>query len=220
MTTSLFYSLCIFLPLLATAVALRLGGWWRRLYVLGARLLLGALMLGGGLYKLSENHIPGLMGPPVNHAWLAKQGLVLFAQFIGVAQLLIGVLLLTRRFALLGAVLLVPMWLNIIFLTWSQNWVGTPWLTSGFLVLTIGLLLHDFDRLRWVLYPPQDEQALRAVPWLTAGAGPETLWWLGIGIILVGSLLYFISLQVMLTTMAAGAGLLLAMLVWEWRQRA
>ncbi|WP_054413874.1 hypothetical protein [Hymenobacter sp. DG25A] len=220
MSTSLFYSLCILLPLIATAVALRLGGWWRRLYVFGARLLLGAFMLGGGLYKLSENHIPGLMGPPMNHAWLAEQGLVLFAQFIGVAQLLIGLLLLTRRFALLGAVLLVPMWLNIIFLTWSQNWVGTPWLTSGFLVLTSGLLLHDFDRLRWVLYPPQDAAALRALPWRTAGAVPEALWWLGIGVILLGSLLYFISLSVMLTTMAIGAVLLLAILVWEWRQRA
>ncbi|WP_156126251.1 hypothetical protein [Hymenobacter sp. DG25B] len=218
--TDLLYALMIVLPLLATALALWAGGWWRHLYVFGARLLLGALMLGGGLYKLSENHIPGLMGPPMNHAWLTAQGLVLFAQFIGVAQLLIGVLLLTRRFALLGAVLLVPMWLNIIFLTWSQNWVGTPWLTTGFLVLTIGLLLHDFNRLRWVLYPPQDAAALRALPWRTGGAGLETLWWLGIGILLLGSLLYFISLQIMVVTMAAGAALLLAALVWEWRMRA
>lgn len=85
--------------------------------MVGARLLLGALMLGGGLYKLSDNQLPGLMGPPMNHAFLAEHGLELFAQFVGVAQLLIGLLLLTGRFALLGALMLVPMWTGIIMLT-------------------------------------------------------------------------------------------------------
>ena len=154
MATYILYATILLLPVLATAVALLAGGWWRRAYVLGARFLLGVLMLGGGLYKLFDNHLWALMGPPVDHAFLAKHSLEIFAQFIGVAQLLIGILLLTDRFSLLGAVLLVPMWLNIIFLTWSQHWQGTPFLTTGFLVLTLGLLLHDYTRLKWLIYPP------------------------------------------------------------------
>lgn len=210
------YALLLLLPLLATILALRLGGWWRRAYVLGCRLLLGAFMLGGGLYKLSDNHLPGLMGPPMNHAFLTEHGLVLYAQFIGVAQLLIGFLLLTGRFALLGAVLLVPMWLNIIFLTWSLNWTGTPWLTTGFLILTLGLLLHDFQRLKFVLYPPRQMAPLPA--WHTAGPGPEALWWLGLGVVLTGSLLYAWSLTMMLSIMALGTALVLGASIWSWQR--
>ncbi|MDB5235946.1 MAG: DoxX family rane protein [Hymenobacter sp.] len=213
---ALLYSLMIVLPIVATAVAFWAGGWLRRLYVLGARLLLGALMLGGGLYKLSDNHIPGLMGPPMNHAFLAKYGLEIFGQFIGVAQLLIGLLLLSGRFALLGAVLLVPMWLNIIFLTWSQHWTGTPFLVTGFLVLTLGLLLHDFPRLKWLFYPPADAPALRAQRLETAPLRVELLWWLGAGVVMAGSLLYPVSLRAMTGTMLAGAALLLAATTWHY----
>ncbi|WP_073282408.1 DoxX family membrane protein [Hymenobacter psychrotolerans] len=204
----------ILLPILATVVALWAGGWWRRLYVTGARLLLGALMLGGGLYKLSDNHIPGLMGPPINHAFLAEHSLEIFAQFIGVAQLLTGLLLLTGRFALLGAVLLVPMWLNIIFLTWSQHWPGTPFLVTGFLVLNIGLLLHDYARLKWLLYPPADAAALQAQPLQTGPLPAEGLWWLGAGLVVAGSLLYPVSFHLMLATMLGGLLVLLAAGLW------
>ncbi|MCC3151673.1 DoxX family membrane protein [Hymenobacter sp. BT770] len=213
---ALFYALCILLPVVATGVGLVAGGPWRRVYVLGSRLLLGALMLGGGLYKLSDNHIPGLMGPPMNHAFLAKYSLEIFAQFIGVAQLLIGLLLLSGRFALLGAVLLVPMWLNIIFLTWSQHWVGTPFLTTGFLVLNLGLLLHDYPRLKWLLYPPADAPALRAQRLQTAPRPVELLWWLGAGVVVIGSLLYPVSLRTMTSTMLLGATLLLGATAWHY----
>ncbi|MCC2548007.1 hypothetical protein LJY25_16280 [Hymenobacter sp. BT175] len=207
---ALLYLLMILLPVLATAVALAAGGWLRRAYVFSSRLLLGALMLGGGLYKLSDNQIRGLMGPPMNHAFLAANGLEIFAQFIGVAQFTIGLLLLTGRFALLGAVMLVPMWVGIVMLTWSQHWTGTPYLTTGFLVLTIGLLLHDFDRLKWLVYPPAHPAVLRQERLRTGPVGLELLWWLGAAIMLVGSLLYPVSLEVMKGTMVAGLAVLLA----------
>ncbi|AII51232.1 hypothetical protein N008_04455 [Hymenobacter sp. APR13] len=213
----------IVLPLLATAVAFWAGGWWRRLYVGGARLLLGALMLGGGLYKLSDNHLPGLMGPPMDHAFLAKHSLEIFARFIGVAQLLIGLLLLTGRFALLGALMLVPMWVGIVMLTWSQHWTGTPYLTLGFLILTLGLLLHDYHRLKYVLYPPAQPETIRVVPLRTGPRSLEALWWLGVAVFMGGSLLYPVSLRMMVGTMLAGLLLLLAaggLLLWRRRTAA
>lgn len=78
-TPTLGYCLIILLPLLATAGAFWLGGWWRQAFVLGTRLLLGALMLGGGLFKLSDNRFWALMGPPVNHTFLARNSLEIFA---------------------------------------------------------------------------------------------------------------------------------------------
>ena len=49
----------------------------------------------------SDDHIRGrlVMGPPLNHELLAKYSLEGFAQFIGVAQLIIGLLLLTGMWA-------------------------------------------------------------------------------------------------------------------------
>ena len=217
MTPTLGYALAILLPVLATAVAFRLSGWWWRAYVLGARLLLGVLMLGGGLYKLSDNHLRGIMGPPVDHVFLAKYGLELFAQFIGVAQLLTGLLLLTHRFALLGAIMLVPMWLNIIFLTWSQHWTGTPFLVAGFLVLNLGLLLHDYQRLKLLLYPPAQPAALQALPLQTGPVPTEALWWLGVAVLVAGSLLYPVSFLLMKATMLSGL-LLLAGAGWRLRK--
>ncbi len=214
---ALGYALVILLPLLATAGAFWRGGWWWRAYVWGARLLLGALMLGGGLYKLSDNHLRGLMGPPVDHVFLAEHSLEIFAQFIGVAQLITGLLLLTHRFALLGAVVLVPMWLNIIFLTWSQHWVGTPFLVSGLLVLNLGLLLHDYQRLKLLFYPPAQPAALQALPLQTGPALTEALWWLGVGVVVAGSLLYPVSFLLMKATMLSGL-LLLAGAGWRLRK--
>ena len=214
---TLLYLSVIIVPLLATVGAFWLGGRWRRTYVLGARLLLGVLMLGGGLYKLSDNHLRGLMGPPINHVFLARSGLEIFAQFIGVAQLLTGLLLLTHRFSLLGAVLLVPMWLNIIFLTWSQHWVGTPFLVSGFLVLNLGLLRHDYQRLKLLLYPPAQPAALQALALQTGPAPTEALWWLGVGVVVAGSLLYPVSFGLMKATMLSGL-LLLAGAGWRLRK--
>ncbi|SFQ59884.1 hypothetical protein [Hymenobacter arizonensis] len=213
---AIFYVLCILVPVIATAVALVAGGPLRRLYVGGSRLLLGALMLGGGLYKLSDNHLPGLMGPPLDHAFLAEHSLEIFAQFIGVAQLLIGLLLLSVRFSLLGAVLMVPMWLNIIFLTWSQHWTGTPFLTTGFLVLNIGLLLHDYPRLKWLLYPPADAAGFQTQRLYTAPLPIEILWWLGIAVVIIGGLLYRISLRTMTSTMLLGAAILVGATVWHY----
>lgn len=218
-----FYGLTVALPILAVAISLRAGGWLRQLYLVGVRLLLGALMLGGGLYKLSDNHIPGLMGPPMDHALLTKHGLLLFAQFIGVAQLLIGLLLLTGRFALLGALLLVPMWVGIVMLTWSQHWQGTPWLTTGFLILTLGLLLHDYQRLKFIFYPPAQPALVHEQRLHTGPLRLEMLWWLGAATFMGGSLLYSVSLRVMVAVMLAGLLLLLlsaGLLLWRRRRTA
>ncbi|WBO84864.1 DoxX family membrane protein [Hymenobacter yonginensis] len=222
-----FYILTVVLPILAVALTLWTGGWLRRVYLISVRLLLGAFMLSAGLYKLSDNQIPWLMGPPMNHTLLAKYGLQLFAQFIGVAQLIIGLLLLTGRFALLGALMLVPIWAGIIMFTWSQDWQGvedwrgTPSLVCGFLILTLGLLLHDYHRLKYVLYPPAQPETIRAVPLRTGPRSLEALWWLGVAIFMGGSLLYPVSLRVMVGTMLAGLLLLLAaggLLLWRRRR--
>ena len=114
------------------------------------RIFLGILFLSAGLGKLIPG-FPGLMGPPWLEEALAKYDLALFARFIAYSQILIGWLLLSRRFATLGAIMLLPMLLNILVVTISQNWRGTPYVVSVFLLMNLWLLAADFHRLKFLI---------------------------------------------------------------------
>ena len=65
-----------------------------------------------------------------------------------------GLLLLTQRFAMLGAVLFVGIIANIFVITISYNFGGTPVITGLMLLGTLGLLLWDWNRLRVLLNLP------------------------------------------------------------------
>lgn len=113
-------------------------------------IFLGFVFFGGGMSKLwCEHKFPGLIGP----VWLAERleeyGLGLFGQFIAVAQITIGFMLITPRYRTLGAVMLVPMIVNILMVTVSMQWRGTPYVLGFFLLLNTGLLLHDAP---WLLH--------------------------------------------------------------------
>lgn len=84
-------------------------------------------------------------------------------------------------------------------------------------MLTLGLLLHDYHRLKYLLYPPTQPETIRAVPLRTGPRGAELLWWLGVGIFGGGSVLYSVSLGAMLAGMLTGLLLLLAASGWQWR---
>ncbi|MFC5272074.1 hypothetical protein [Adhaeribacter terreus] len=114
------------------------------------RVFLGFLFFTAGMSKLVPG-FPGLMGPVWLEASLAKYDLALFARFIAYSQILIGWLLLSRRFATLGAIMLLPMLLNILLITISQNWRGTPYVVSVFLLMNIWLLAADFHKLKFLI---------------------------------------------------------------------
>ena len=68
------------------------------------------------------------MGPADLENTLAPYGLATYARFIALSETGIGLLLLTRRFATLGALFLAPMLINILVLTASLHWRGTPYM--------------------------------------------------------------------------------------------
>ena len=125
------------------------------------RIFLGILFLTAGLGKMVPG-FPGLMGPPWLEEVLVKYDLALFARFIAYSQILIGWLLLSRRFATIGAIMLLPMLLNILVVTISQNWRGTPYVVSIFLVMNLWLLAADFHRLKFLI--TDDIAALKPLP--------------------------------------------------------
>jgi len=162
-------------------------------YVYAIRCFLGCVFLFSGLAKLIPG-FPNSIGPPWLEARLEPYGLALFARFIAVSELAVGLLLLTRRLATLGALMLFPMITGILVTTISLHWRGTPYVNTVFLLLNGALLAYDYPRLRWIIAedaPPGAGPAAPArdirphLPWLVAFsalllilafARPATVW--------------------------------------------
>jgi len=62
---------------------------------------------------------PGLMGPVWLKEALSEYGLGFFSLFIAYSQVFAGLLLITGRYAVLGAVVIFPIILNILIITIS-----------------------------------------------------------------------------------------------------
>jgi uncharacterized membrane protein YphA (DoxX/SURF4 family) len=122
--------------------------------VVATRIFLGLIFLTAGLAKLTHGLTPGLIGPVWLEERLAQYGLGLWAQFVAWSQLLIGVLLLSQRFATLGAVMLVPMLTNILVVTISLQWRGTPYVNAVLLAMNLFLLWADRERLKPLVIAP------------------------------------------------------------------
>lgn len=108
---------------------------------------LGFTFWGSGMAKLYAGHrFIGWIGP----AWLVERlseyGLGLYAEFIAISQVVIGFMLLTTRFKLLGGIMLTPMLANILMVTVSQHWGATSYVVGTLLAMNAALLwsFRDF----------------------------------------------------------------------------
>lgn len=178
--------------------------------IYGIRWFLGLLFVFSGLAKLIP-HFPNTMGPPNLEATLAPHGLAAYGRFIAVAEVGTGFLLLTRRFATLGALMLVPILVSILVVTWSLAWRGTPYVVTVFLGLAAVLLVYDWPKLAGLL------EDRRPAPAGTARRLATALGWLaGLGVVAAG-------LGVVRLTGAGGVGTwvvlgaLVALIVLDYR---
>ena len=78
----------------------------------------------------------------------------LYWQFIGWAQLLAGFFLMTQRFAKLGAVLNLPIILNVFVITISMECGGTPLITGLMLAANLLLMAWHWGELRSLVNLP------------------------------------------------------------------
>jgi hypothetical protein len=120
------------------------------LWVHGIRAFLGVIFFSAGISKLIRG-FPSIIGPVWLIDRLEPYGLGLFGQFIALSEAAIGLLLLSRRLATLGAIMLVPMLSSILVVTISLEWRGTPLVNSFFLLLNAALLAHDYSKWRGIL---------------------------------------------------------------------
>lgn len=125
------------------------------LCVVNLRLLIGFAFLPAGLKKILAQPFtdPEKLGVfhEFLHAFLATGP---FYRFVGLIQLFAACLLMTQRFAFLGAVLMMPVLIAIAALCWGTG-VGIPTLVTVTLMGlgTLGLLIWDLDKLRSIFVP-------------------------------------------------------------------
>jgi len=75
----------------------------------------------------------------------------LWWKFLGLGQIIAGFLLMTQRYAKLGALLFLPIISNVFVITISYDFRGTPVITGLMLLANIMLVLWDWDEVKILL---------------------------------------------------------------------
>ncbi|MBN3521937.1 hypothetical protein JYB62_18170 [Algoriphagus lutimaris] len=118
----------------------------------GISIFLGFTFWGAGMAKLYHEHqFFGWIGPVWLIDELAKYGLGLYGVFIAYCQIIIGYLLVTTRYKLLGSIMMIPMIGNILMITISLNWKGTPLVLAFLLLMDLILLVQYKDFFRPII---------------------------------------------------------------------
>lgn len=128
-------------------------------FILAARLLLGAVFISYGLAKLTDNQFglnPDELTKPIDELSLFRISWYLFdfqpfKFFIGVSELVCGLLLIYNRTAILGALFFLPITtvILIIDITYMPGWMATKfvWRLTYYLVLDLIVLWHYREKM-------------------------------------------------------------------------
>ncbi|MFC5624752.1 DoxX family protein [Algoriphagus winogradskyi] len=126
---------------------------WHWLFQLGCRILLAYAFIVAGMVKiLGERFASGLsVIHPMGSYLEALHHTGYYYTFIGVAQVLAAILLLIPRTVLMGAILYLPIIVNIWVLSYAVRFVGS-YVTSPLMVLAnLYILAWHYDKLRYIL---------------------------------------------------------------------
>ncbi|KGL61968.1 hypothetical protein [Polaribacter sp. Hel1_85] len=126
---------------------------WMQISIIYLRYLIGFAFIFASLVKIQGLRFTAESGAqnPINSSWhffetLYESGI--YWRFLGLAQFITGTLLVTQRFAKLGAILFLPIIVNVFVITISYDFRGTPIITGLMLISTLFLLYWDWDSLK------------------------------------------------------------------------
>lgn len=187
-----------------------------RLAFIGTRVFLGLIFFSSGTAKLVHGDFFGIIGPVWLAERLAPYGLGLWAEFVAWSQVLIGLLLLSQRFAIIGAIMLVPMLANIFMITVSLQWRGTPYVNAVLLTMNAFLLWCERHRLKLLFI--DDEVAARSAVVRRTSPKLDLLVLAGIALAVLGPALHPLHRRAPYLT-AAIALILFAVAAWKGRRR-
>ena len=124
-----------------------------QLFIIYTRYLIGAAFVFASVVKIQGKRFTTIDGinEPINSAWHMFETLYqsgLWWKVMGLGQLIAGLLLMTQRYAKLGALMFLPIVANVFVITLSYDFRGTPVITGLMLVANIMLVLWDWDELK------------------------------------------------------------------------
>lgn len=124
-----------------------------QLFIIYTRYLIGAAFVFASVVKLQGKRFTTIDGinEPINSAWHMFETLYqsgLWWKFLGLGQIIAGFLLMTQRYAKLGALMFLPVISNVFVITLSYDFRGTPVITGLMLLANIILVLWDWDEIK------------------------------------------------------------------------
>src|SRR6188768_3114144 len=137
---------------------------WAQLFTVFTRILLALGFIPPSIKKIL--HQPFTMLPdsnPVGHYFNALYETGFYYEFIGWAQLTAAILLLFPRTAHFGALMFLPIIVNIAVLTTSVGFVGTWVLTILMSLAATWLVAWEYDRLKPIVFQTRTERT-RSIP--------------------------------------------------------
>ncbi len=125
---------------------------WFKDFATFCRIALAVSFIPPGFVKIiGQRFAEGLpSNNPLGHYFDALHQTGYYYTFIGIVQVVIGILLLFRRTSLLGNLMYFPVILNICVLTYATRFNGTR-LNTMMLLASLFLLIWEYDRLKHIL---------------------------------------------------------------------
>jgi hypothetical protein len=126
---------------------------WLQIFIIYTRYLIGGAFVFASLIKIKGHRFTGESGAlnPIDSAWhffetMYQSGL--YWKFIGISQLTAGFLLMTQKYSKLGALLNLPIVLNIFIITLSYYFAFTPVITGLMLLANLMLIVWEWDEIK------------------------------------------------------------------------
>lgn len=138
--------------------------------IIHLRYLVGFAFLPSGLIKvMGERFTQVSTDNPIGYFFEALYQSGFYWNFLGLAQVVAGILLMTQRYALPGALMFFAILSNIWVITISLSFTGTWIITSLMMIAVIILLIWDHHKLL-PLFAYNKSSSFKAFP------DPERLW--------------------------------------------
>lgn len=185
------------------------------LAIISTRILLGFIFFTAGMGKITEGHyFPFTIFQSSLAKMLAPYGLGLWGEFVAWSQIIIGFLLMSQRFATLGAIMLMPLALNIFIIIVSLGFIGTTYVVGFLICLNLFLLAADYHKLKFLFLDNTTEFRhirLRRSFWQV-----DAVWLLGLTLCVAAALFHASNRAMTFSLSAAGIITFLAGGVWEY----
>jgi hypothetical protein len=127
-----------------------------KLAVIYLRYLLGFAFVFASIVKIKSMRFTSIPPTePVGYFFEALYQTGFYWNFLGWGQFISGALLMTQRFATAGAMMFLPIILNVFVITHAIDFgMGTPVITTLMLLATVFLILWDYKK--WIVLFRQD----------------------------------------------------------------